>query len=172
LNIKSPTKTFFLILTCLLAPAAVFSAGLVPYQHRDSYNFSLPDLKEKTHALSDYRGKVVLVNFWASWCTPCLLEMPGMKRLENNLNDEDFVILTLNTTDPARRIQETLKRLQLELTVLLDRDGHTFDTWQGKVLPTSFLLDRSGKVRYRVDGPMEWDDADVIIKIKQLIQNQ
>ena len=160
------------MLSCLLSPAIVFSADLESYQNENSYNFSLSDLKEKTHALSDYQGKVVLVNFWASWCTPCLLEMPGMKRLENILSDEDFVILTLNTTDPARRIQETLKRLQLDLTVLLDRNGRTFETWQGKVLPTSFLLDRSGKVRYRVNGPMEWDDADVIIKIKQLIQNQ
>ena len=95
-----------------------------------------------------------------------------MQRLAGTLSDEDFVVLTLNTTDSPRRIQETLKRLKLSFTVLQDHDGSTFDRWQGRVLPTSFLLDQSGRVRYRVDGPLEWDDADVIVKVKQLIQSQ
>lgn len=172
LNTKSPTKALLLLFTCLIWSAEVFSAELAPSQHESRYNFSLPDLKEKTHALSDYQGKVVLVNFWASWCTPCLLEMPGMQRLENTLSDKDFVILTLNTTDSVRRIQETLKRLKLSFTVLLDHDGKTFDQWQARVLPTSYLLDKNGRVHYRVDGPMEWDDEYVLLKINQLIQSQ
>lgn len=120
----------------------------------------------------DYRGKVVLVNFWASWCLPCLQEMPSMKILSDKLDDKDFALLTLNTSDSSRRIRETLKRLHLELTVLQDNKGETVKAWQVKVLPTSFLLDRNGDVRYKIVGPMEWDDADVILKIKQLIQSQ
>jgi len=155
---------------CLLSSAIVFSAELEPYQSESSYNFALPDLNGKTHTLADYKGKVVLINFWASWCTPCILEMPGMQRLANSLSDDNFELLTLNTTDSPRRIQATLKRLKLDLIVLRDQDSTTFRTWNGQVLPTSYLFDYNGQVRYRVVGPMEWDDADVVLKIKQLIQ--
>ncbi len=160
------------MLSCLLLPATTLSAGLDPYRNADNYNFSLPDQKGQLHTLVDYRNKVVLVNFWASWCTPCLLEMPGMQRLSNIMNDENFEILTINTSDTPRRIQETLKRLQVNLIVLQDQDSTTFKAWNGNVLPTSYLLDYNGLVRYRVVGPMEWDNADVIVKIKKLIKSQ
>jgi thiol-disulfide isomerase/thioredoxin len=172
LNIKTSTIVHFFWLSCLLLPAAALSYELEPYKSEDSYNFSLPDLKGKAHTLNDYRGKVVLVNFWASWCTPCILEMPSMQRLANSLSDQAFEILTLNISDSPRRIQEVLKRLQVDLLVLLDHDGKTFKTWQGHVLPASYLFDASGQVRYRVVGPMEWDETDVRLKIKQLIQRQ
>ena len=93
-----------------------------------------------------------------------------MKRLADSLHDKDFVILTLNISDSPMRIAETLKSLRLDMTVLLDRDGKTFSAWHGKVLPTSYLLDQTGNIRYRVVGPTEWDDADVVLKIKELIE--
>ncbi|NOQ88867.1 MAG: redoxin domain-containing protein [Gammaproteobacteria bacterium] len=155
----------------MLLPPAALGAELELYSNKNKAgsNFTLPDLKDKTHALSDYRGKVVLVNFWASWCLPCLYEMPSMQKLANALSEEDFEIVTINISDTPRRIRETLKRLQLALTVLQDPEGKTYKAWQGEVLPTSFLLDRNGKVRYRAVGPIEWDDADVLLKIRQLI---
>ena len=98
--------------------------------------------------------------------------MPSMQHLADSLDDQDFAILTINVSNSANRANETLKRLQLEMTVLLDRDGKTFKGWQGRVLPTSYLLDHSSQVRYRVVGPLKWDDAEVALKIKQLIQQQ
>lgn len=95
-----------------------------------------------------------------------------MQRLANIMDDENFEILTINTSDTPRRIQETLKRLQVNLIVLQDQDSTTFKAWNGNVLPTSYLLDYNGLVRYRVVGPMEWDNADVIVKIKKLIKSQ
>ena len=70
-----------------------------------------------------------------------------MQQLADSLDDQDLAILTINISDSANRAKETLKRLQLEMTVLLDRDGKAFKTWQGRVLPTSYLLDRSGQLR-------------------------
>ena len=160
------------MLAGLLSPAIVCSAELEPYHNEGSYNFSLTDLKGESHKLTDYRGKVVLINFWASWCLPCIKEMPSMKALADKLENSDFALLTLNASDSSRRIRETLKRLQLELTVLQDSKGKTTKAWQVKVLPTSFLLDRNGEVRYKIVGPMEWDDVDTLLKIKQLIQSQ
>ena len=172
MNIKKSTNGSLFLISCLLLPAVALSTELEPYKTEVSYNFSLSDLKGKPHTLTDYRGKTVLVNFWASWCTPCLLEMPGMQRLANTLSDQDFEILTLNTADSPRRIQETLKRLQIDLKVFLDNDGKTFKAWQGNVLPTSYLFDSSSQLHYKAVGPMEWDDEDVIQKIKRLIQSQ
>lgn len=143
------------MLACLLFPAAAFSAELEPYRDDGTATFSLANLNGNTHILPDYKGKVVLVNFWASWCVPCIHEIPSMQQLADSLDDQDLAILTINISDSANRAKETLKRLQLEMTVLLDRDGKAFKTWQGRVLPTSFLLDRSGQLRYRVVGPME-----------------
>ena len=163
-----------ILLACLLFSPCAFSGQFEPHAVAAdrAFTFKLKDLKERTHSLGDYRGKVVLINFWASWCLPCLQEMPSMKTLADKLENSSFVLLTLNTSDSSRRIRETLKRLRLELTVLQDNKGKTTKAWQVEVLPTSFLLDRNGEVRYRVVGPVEWDDADVILKIKQLIQSQ
>ncbi|MCG6939355.1 MAG: TlpA family protein disulfide reductase [Gammaproteobacteria bacterium] len=160
------------LLLYLFSPWLVYSAQLEPYTEAINTNFSLPDLHGKTQELHDYRGKVVLVNFWASWCLPCIQEMPGMKRLADSLRDQDFVLLTLNTSDSPKRIAEVLRRLQLDVLVLLDHDGKIFKDWQGQVLPTSYLLDHLGRVSYRVDGPADWDDADTVSKIKRLIQSR
>ncbi len=170
--------TGLVLLLCCLQQTIAGQAELRPWPSDNGSSeiganeFTLPDLKNQQHSLSDYRGKVVLVNFWASWCQPCLYEMPSMKKLVNAFSEQDFEILTINISDPPRRIRETLKRLQLELTVLQDPESKTYKAWQGKVLPTSFLLDRTGAVRYRVVGPMEWDNADALLKIKELIQSQ
>jgi thiol-disulfide isomerase/thioredoxin len=158
------------LLFSLLLPCLTYSAQLEPYTEAVSTNFSLLDIHGNKHDLHDYHGKVVLVNFWASWCLPCIQEMPGLKRLMDSLHDKDFVMLTCNTSDSPRRIAEVLRRLQLDIPVLLDHDSKIFKDWQGHVLPTSYLLDRTGRVSHRVVGPMDWDDEAVVATIKQLIQ--
>ena len=133
--------------------------------------FSLRDPDHRLHSLTDYRGKVVLVNFWASWCIPCVMEMPGMQRLADTLKDQPFEILAVNVSDPESRIHEFIKRMDLHLTILMDHDGKTFEAWQGKVLPASFLLDRSGRIRYQVIGPLEWDSDEAGKIIEELLQH-
>lgn len=93
-----------------------------------------------------------------------------MKRLEEALTGRDFSLLTLNTSDDPRRIKETLKRLQIDLTVFLDHDSKTLNAWQGRMLPTSYLLDRNGRVRYRAVGDVDWDDEEILLLINRLIQ--
>ena len=158
-----------LVSICWQTPSLATGAGLEPYSGENVRDFSLTDLSGHTHALSNYKDKVVLINFWASWCIPCLQEMPGMQRLQASLKDENFTLLTINISDPPRQIRETLKRLQLDLTVLLDRDGGTFKQWGGQVLPTSFILDQDSLIRYHAIGPIDWDDPDVVRLIKKLL---
>jgi len=161
-----------LLFLCLLAPMRVYSAQLESYSEKIQPIFVLSDLNGKTHQLQDYRGKVVLINFWASWCLPCLGEMRSMRRLADSLNRQEFVLLTLNSTDSARRITEVLKSLHLDIPVLLDTDSEVFKALQAKVLPTSYLLDHNGRLAYRMTGPADWEDANIVAKIKQLIQER
>jgi len=134
--------------------------------------FSLPDLDGNTFTMSDYSGRVVLVNFWASWCLPCLQEMPGMYQLQEKMKHTDFALVTINTSDSPRRIRETLKRLQVEMEVLIDRDSKTFKQWHGRALPTSYLLDRDGKAHYRAIGPVEWDSPAIEALLGELMQSE
>ena len=172
LKVHTPKGFSLLFLMVFLSMASANGAELKAYNNEEKLNFSLSDLNGKTHTLSDYSGKVILVNFWASWCLPCLREMPSMKRLADSLHDQDFVILTLNISDSSIRITEVLKSLRLDMTVLLDHDSKIFTAWHGDVLPTSYLLDRTGKIRYRIVGPTEWDGADARLKVKQLIESR
>ena len=160
------------LFACCLTTSIVYADGSLDSYPDSSaaFEFELRDLDNQLHQLSDYQGKVVLVNFWASWCVPCVMEMPGMQRLADTLKDQPFKILAVNVADTENRIHEFIKRMDLRLTVLLDHDGKTFKAWQGKVLPASYLLDRSGRIRYRVIGPLEWDSDEAGKIIEQLLR--
>jgi thiol-disulfide isomerase/thioredoxin len=115
---------------------------------------------------------VVLVNFWASWCPPCIKEMPGLERLGLQLNDQPFKVLAVNVGEPKYRVWKFVKLISFGLPVLLDSRQDTFRLWGGSVLPTSFLLDRQGRIRYQVQGDLEWDSEDVVSLIEKLINEQ
>jgi thiol-disulfide isomerase/thioredoxin len=171
--IKSKPIIILMALLCPWWTELVSAAGAIePYEGSlKQPGITLQDLDHRVHRLADYRGKVVLVNFWASWCIPCVTEMPGMQRLADTLTDRPFEILAVNVSDTENRIREFLRRMNLRLTILVDHNGDTFKAWQGKVLPASFLLDHSGRIRYRVIGPLEWDSEEVGKIIEALLQH-
>ena len=155
-----------------LAEHSCAAGAIEPYEGSlNQPGIRLQDLDHRLHSLVDYRDKVILVNFWASWCIPCVTEMPGMQRLADTLTDQPFEILAVNVSDTENRIREFIKRMDLHLTVLMDRDSKVFEAWQGKVLPASFLLDRSGRIRYQVIGPLEWDSEEAGNIIEELLQH-
>ena len=158
-----------LMLTCLLAPLSVYGAQLESYTENTATKFTLTDIKDQSHSLSDYKGKVVLVNFWASWCPPCIYEMPELTRLKKQLSDQPFEILALNVGEKKYKVRKFAKLINFHLPVLLDTSKETFDDWDIKTLPTSFLIDAEGKIRYRVRGNPGWEEDDTIKIIKQLI---
>ena len=162
------------LFACFFLTSTVYADGsLEPYPNASAApEFELRDLDNQLHRLSDYRGKVVLVNFWASWCTPCLKEMPGMQRTADTLRDRPFEILAINISEQQNRIQKFLKSMHINFWVLLDRDGSTFEAWQGRVLPTSFLVDPEGRIRYRVVGPIDWDTDEVLATIDKIMPDQ
>jgi len=158
------------LLTCLLASTASASGTLQPFgDDSPAPDFSLPDLKGTTRTLADFRGKVVIVNFWASWCPPCIQEMPGLKRLQEKRADQPFVILAVNVGEKKYRVWKFARLIDFTLSVLLDTRSKVFEDWGASVLPTSFMLDSAGRIRYRVQGDLEWDSEPVLALIDELL---
>lgn len=134
--------------------------------------FELLDLDDTPHTLQHYRGKVVLVNFWASWCPSCIREMPDLERLQDTLGEESFRIVTVNVGEQKFRVWKFVRLVNFHLPVLLDTQKSVFDEWGLQVLPTSFLLDANGRVRYWVQAAPRWDSDETLSVIRGLIHEQ
>jgi thiol-disulfide isomerase/thioredoxin len=133
-------------------------------------SLTLADLQGRLHRLEDYHGQVVLVNFWASWCPPCVHEMPSMQRLADRLAGQPFHILAVNMAEPAATVQDFVRnRVQVHFPVLLDRDGAVLQRWQVFAFPTSFVLGPEGRIRYALFGATEWDNAALLRKLEALL---
>jgi len=134
--------------------------------------FELRDLAGKQHRLSDYRGKVVLVNFWATWCEPCRDEMPAMQTLYDRVGPRaggDLVVLAVNYAENSVRIQQYLKEYPFDFTVLLDGFSEAWRAWKPGMLPASYLIGRDGRVRYRVIGEFDWAGEEAGKVVRQLL---
>ena len=114
------------------------------------------DLNGRTWRLSDLRGKGVLINFWASWCPPCLAEMPTLQSLAQFYGPEKLVVLTVNFKESAPVVQRFVQRTDLALPVLLDPTGAMARQWGATVFPTTVLLAANGQVRGVLRGEMDW----------------
>ena len=147
----------------LTGPAASAAGELQLYDERaEPPALELPDLGGRQHTLDSYRGQVVLVNFWASWCTPCLMEMPSMQRLETALKDRPFRLLAVNVSESRSKAWKFMNLLKVTFTTLLDSTGEAAEAWNVQIYPTSYLIDADGRMRYVAYGAVEWDSDDVI----------
>jgi len=137
----------------------------------ESPRLQLTDLHGKQHDIRDYKGKVVLINFWASWCGPCVVEMPSLNRLVKKMKGKDFVLLTVDIQESPDRIEKFFVELELEpdFPVLMDTDGQVSRDWKVYAYPSNYLLDTSGKIRYGYRGALEWDSEEVVEVIESLL---
>ncbi len=129
----------------------------------------LPALDDGLQDLADHRGEVVLINFWASWCPPCVHEMPSMQQLENRLRDRGFRILAVNLGESEATIRSFLERVGTDFTILLDPASTSLNDWRALAYPTSYLVDRQGRLRYSLYGAIEWNDAEVVAQVAALL---
>ena len=137
-------------------------------------DFALKDADRKLHRLSEQRGKVVLVNFWATWCPPCRREMPSMQRAWEKLQGGNFEMYAVNVGEDEDTIFGFTFSTGVELTfpILLDRDAHIIKAWPVVALPTSFVIDPQGRIVYRAVGEREWDDPRLLRQIRKLMDNK
>jgi len=133
-------------------------------------DFALPQLAgDGDVSLSGLRGRVVLLNFWATWCAPCEDEMPAMQRLHEGLAGQGFELLAVSVDQSEADVQAFRERLQLSFPILLDPQREASNLYQTFRYPESFLIDKSGKVVERYVGPREWDDPLYVQRIRELI---
>lgn len=132
--------------------------------------FSLPELgAEQPRSLERDTGKVVLVNFWATWCKPCLDEMPAMQRLYDALPRDDFELLAISVDEGSAEVIEFRDRLALSFPILLDADRHVANQFQTFRFPESFLIGRDGRIAARYIGPKDWDSELYVKHLGDLV---
>lgn len=158
------------ILICIgIAPARAAEKTLKPWNGDPTPALRLNDLDGKTHDLAAYRGKAVLINFWATWCEPCREELPSMNRLKRALNGKPFEVLAVDVGEEAAQIREFLVKVPVEFPVLLDGNSDAVGDWKIRGLPTTFILDPEGRIRYYYIGQLDWASPTVIRAIDGLL---
>jgi thiol-disulfide isomerase/thioredoxin len=135
-------------------------------------DFTLQDIDGKKFSLKGYRGKVVLLNFWATWCPPCRREMPSMERLNQDFTGKDFVVLALNQMEDSDQVFTYTAELEVTptFTILFDKNSDVARAFGVMGLPTTYLIDKSGNMRFRAIGGREFDHPEVEKQIRQLMQ--
>ena len=154
----APAKLIRLgLLALMLAGCAALSAETAPIEGARAPDFTLQNLDGQSASLSDLRGEVVLVNFWATWCGPCVEEMPT---IEARYQQGGFEVLAVDFDEPADLVSAFMEELGVDLPVLLDPDGVIQRLYQVRGYPTSFFIDEQGIIRILQIGPMDAAQLD------------
>mgnify|MGYP002079002422 CR=1 FL=1 len=181
---KAKSASFALPLFTILILASFFVScesftptGLAPGDRPP--RFELPDLEGRMHTLKQYEGKGVLMNFWASWCAPCVEELPALQNLYTQLKDDGFTILAIGIDDDENALREFARQFSLSFPVLIDKSGTLSGKYRITGVPESFVVGRDGKLIMLPDpadnmpvvkivGPRKWDTPNVVSRLRQL----
>ena len=150
-----------------LASAAGMEAYPVPLK---APPFRLPALNGDARTQADYRGRVVLLNFWASWCPPCRDEFPSLLRLQAAMAKEPFTVLAVAVRDGDAAVADFLAAGRPPFDVLLDRDATAAAAWHAVGVPVTYLLDRQGRMLAGKVGPLQWDSAAMRRLIRHVVE--
>ncbi len=151
------TATLFLA-TILATVPALARAGfeITPWTPARTPALKLHALDGAPWDLAHHKGRVVLVNFWATWCEPCRAEMPSMQALADRLGPDKLVVVGVNYQESEMRVQRFLTTMPVKFTLLLDRDGAAAKAWTRRIFPTSVLVGPDGRARTVVVGELDW----------------
>ncbi len=131
-------------------------------------DLAFPDLQGQLHHISDYRGKVVVVNYFASWCDPCRAEIPSLNKAWSKVKDGNVVMLAISAKESKDNVRQFLKQQPIDFQVLLDEKGKIFEDWPVKGIPTTLVIDKEGHFTYRALGEREWDSNTLLWPIFML----
>ena len=168
----------FAVLAICVAAVFFFGIGERPQQPpatrakvgAEAPDFTLKDMQGNAVTLSQYRGKVVFLNFWASWCPPCREEMPSMERLHEVYAGRDFVMLAVNVEQDINDVRAFLQRSPHTFPILLDADARAQGLYGVYRFPETFLIDKSGIIVEHYLGARDWSSVDFLGKINAMLK--
>lgn len=159
-----------LLLVVLGAVAGLQYMGRSPRTNYEAPNFTLPDLQGKAVRLSDFRGRVIFLNLWATWCPPCRQEMPSMEALYRRLKDRDFVILAVaEDAGGVEAVAPFVRDVGLTFPVLIDPEATLSPRYGATGYPETFIIDRTGQVVHHTIGPADWDSPEMLAYFDRLL---
>ena len=144
----------------------------VPKKPGSAPEFALKDLAGKQVVLKELRGKVVFLNFWATWCPPCIEEMPSMEKLHQELEKDGLVTLAVNFQESPERVKEFFTEHNLTFTVLLDGDGKVSELYQAWALPVSVIINKRGEIAARAMGSKDWYSDEARQFFRKLLERE
>ena len=147
----------------LAAPA------LTPLEPTLAAPLKLNDLQGKEVTLQDYRGKVVLINFWATYCKPCREEMPSLERLKARLGARGLRLVGVAVAEEASVVSRFLSTTPVSFHILLDREATTMAQWKAIALPSTYLVDRRGRLRAKLVGGTDWESPVLVEALEKLL---
>ncbi|TAN45078.1 MAG: TlpA family protein disulfide reductase [Nitrospirae bacterium] len=161
------TMRCFSIIIALLFFSVCFSHALAAEKAAD---FTLPDINGNKVSLSAFKGKVVILNFWATWCSSCRAEMPSLNNLYNSFRDRGLVVISVSTDKSEKAVKAFATKANLSFSVLVDKNREvSFDEYGVFGLPVTFLIDKNGLIIEKFMGETEWDSGTMREKISRII---
>ena len=143
---------------------------IAPQERFMAPDFTFPDLNGKPVSLSQFKGKVVFLNIWATWCGPCRIEMPAMEKLYRKFRKEDFVILAVSIDRMGKLVVGPFKEeMGITFPILLSPKGRIQSTYMVRALPSSFIIDKTGRIAARVTGAADWFGTETVETFEYLI---
>ncbi len=134
-------------------------------------DFSLIDLNGRRVGLKQFKGKIIFLNFWATWCGPCKEEMPSLEVLHQQFKERNFVLLTISVDyEGLKPVQEFINKHHYTFPVLLDSKCESLDLFEVKGIPTTFIINKKGRMIGRAIGPRDWKSPEVVSLVNLLIE--
>jgi peroxiredoxin len=155
-----------------LADAAEYleTLGIIPpTEEVQAIDFTVSSLNGKSEQLSDHHGKVIFLNFWATWCGPCRAEVGEIDALYETLKGEDFMVMALSIQEEKKKVSKFMKSLDIDFPVYLDSDGGVATKYGVTGIPTTYIIAPDGKIVGRAIGPREWASPDSIGLMRSLM---
>jgi peroxiredoxin len=135
-------------------------------------DFALPDLEGRVHRLSELRGRVVVLNFWATWCPPCIDEMPSLERLHQALGERGVAVIAVSVDERFSDVPAFVEKFRLTFPILYDEGKKVSRKYQSFKYPETYILDRDGRLKSKVVGPRDWSAPTVIRDMVDLLKDE
>jgi thiol-disulfide isomerase/thioredoxin len=153
-----------------LVTVAAAETEIKPWTSGATPKLALPDLAGRRTDLNDMRGRVVVVNFWATWCVPCREELPSLQRLREKFAGKPVEVIAVNYGEFPERVRPFLEKERLTLEVLLDTQKDAARDWGVGGLPMTFIVDSQGRARYRAFGELDWSTGEPLDLVEKLVE--